>query len=685
LVLLSCVAALLGCGSQSASDTALPTTVSGRYVIGGIQAMVRVGRAVYVGGEFGRIANRTGSGIVVSAKSGEMERVRAEIAGGPVNAVVADGAGGWYVGGSFTTVGGVHRSGLAHVLVDGRLDPVFAPPAVGDIRRLTLAGNILVAAAARHDGKAEARALDRTTGATRRIVYARPQGAGTVRVLLASGDRVFIGFGNRRLAAYDVARGTRFWTRRFCESSPCVPARSSRSTSGGLIALAVDRDKLIVGGGFAQGRSKNLVALGTANGALTGHPLRSGSPVVSIAAVNGTAYVARDRGGLAVVDFASGRLRDWSRIAGNNLATDGTNLYMNGELGLYAARAGTAQARFRRVSPPIAGGGVLALAPQSGRVFVGGDFTGAGGPARQNLAAFDATSGKLLPWAPRAGPVSAMAASGQTIYIGLTHLDPKGDRVEGELRTGLAAVSAGGKERLLPWRPRLSYWGINALAVGAGRVFVGGVMLFPGSKRAPFTILAAFSARGTGARVRFSPKLGEEFEVGALTVWHHTFIAGGQSVVAYSADGDGRHELWRRPTDAYVSAFLTRGATLYVGGNFDRVDRRPRHNLAAFALDQRGAPLPFAPKVPIGVEALAPFGSDIVFGGEGEETYGKVHQVLGAVNADGKLEPWRVDVAADGINVEHIVPIRGGLLVAGVFSWLGPEGHQAAGGIAWLH
>ena len=685
---------------SSEPGTTLPRTVSGRYVIAGdITAMVRVGRAVYIGGGFGHIANRTGSAIVVPSKGGKIERGRAEVAGGPVNAVVPDGVGGWYVGGSFTTVGGVHRGGLAHILVDGTLDPAFAAPALGEVRALALAGNVLAVVADPLDGRAVSHALDRTTGAALPIRYSPPRSASEVRVLVASGGRVFIGFGKRLLAAYGAASGSRFWSRQLHESCPCA------GQTGGVGALAVAGDRLLVGGGFVQGRNQNLVVLSAANGEVTGHPVRIPRRVNSIAVVGGKAYIAHDRehrrsSGLSAVDLATGRARSWGAIRAGTLAADGTTVYMEGVLdkderkssteafyGVYAARAGTRHARFRRVSPRIADGGVLTLAPQGSRLFVGGDFTGAGGAARHNLAAFDARTGKLLRWAPSWEPVTAMAAKRHTIFLGTS-----GNRVAGAPRTGLAAVSADGTGRLLPWRPRLGSWDIHALAVGAGRVFVGGLLLFPGQENAhrpiPFTNVAAFSARGTGARLRFSPKLGEDFDVDVLTVWRRTLILGGQSVIAYSADGDGRHELWRRNTDLYVSSFATRGSTLYVGGNFDRFDRRPRQSLAALSLDRRGALLPFAPKVPIGVQALALFGSDIVFGGAGEDDYDyqKAHQVLGAVTVGGKLERWHVDVppAEIGAELDRIAPIEGGLLVGGGFSWLGPEGHQAAGGIASL-
>src|SRR5215216_483461 len=120
------LAALMAAGlaltftSASRPDAAsLPTTASNRQIVAGyVNTAVRVGRAVYVGGEFGRIAPRTGSAIIVPKRGG-----RLEVAGGSVDSAVADGSGGWYLGGSFTTVGDARRNGLAHVLADGTPDP----------------------------------------------------------------------------------------------------------------------------------------------------------------------------------------------------------------------------------------------------------------------------------------------------------------------------------------------------------------------------------------------------------------------------------------------------------------------------------------------------------------------------------------------------------------------------------
>jgi hypothetical protein len=46
---------------------------------------------------------------------------------GEVSVCVGDGNGGWYIGGSFTQVGGVTRNGLAHILPDKTLDQNWNP------------------------------------------------------------------------------------------------------------------------------------------------------------------------------------------------------------------------------------------------------------------------------------------------------------------------------------------------------------------------------------------------------------------------------------------------------------------------------------------------------------------------------------------------------------------------------
>jgi hypothetical protein len=657
----------------------LPTTVSGRYTVAGtVSAFVRVGGMIYVGGDFTRIARRTGSAIIVPARGGTPEPVRAEIAGGSVRDADGDGSGGWYVGGSFTTVGDVRRAGLAHLRPDGLLDPAFTPPELGEIHTVALSGSVLYVGGIerlQRGTRPVLRALDAATGAALPITYAAPEGADAVLDLLVNTGRLYAAVGVSGVVAYDAASGKQFWA----HPHTCCDGDEGAAT------LALYGHRLLVGGEFEYSGGENLEVLDVASGRLVGRPLTVKPSVAAIAVVGGTVYVARPAAsGVSTVDLGSGRLRSWGAIRASMLEADGSTLYVAGWTSrdgyaprLYATRTGATHAALRPRSPSL-DEFVLTLAAQGGHVLVGGSFTGAGGAARNGLAAFDARTGALRGWHPRAdSPVNALAVAGRTIYVGgsFRHLS-------GKPRSGLAAVSTEGTGRLLPWRPRLAYVGtISALAVGRGRVFVGGSSFRLHRPVGPrFVNLVAFSAAGAGSPVPFSSRVGE---VHTLAVWRDTLLVGSKDVIALSAGGDGRQPLWHRRTSDIVFALATRGTTLYAGGRFSLVNGQRRHNLAAFALNRRGELLPFAPRTPIQVMALAPLGPDLVFGGF--DLNGRSRQVLGAVTANGTLEPWRVDTPGTlTATVEHIASIPDGLLVAGSFAWLGPTGHQAARGIGWL-
>jgi hypothetical protein len=66
--------------------------------------------------------------------------------------------------------------------------------------------------------------------------------------------------------------------------------------------------------------------------------------------------------------------------------------------------------------------GAIAVSPDGSTVYVGGSFTEVDNQTHNHIAAFDATTGALLPWDPSVGSstskVTAIAASGTTVYIG---------------------------------------------------------------------------------------------------------------------------------------------------------------------------------------------------------------------------------------------------------------------------
>jgi hypothetical protein len=90
--------------------------------------------------------------------------------------------------------------------------------------------------------------------------------------------------------------------------------------------------------------------------------------------------------------------------------------------------------------------GAVAISPDGGTVYVGGNFTSVDGQVREHIAAFSASTGALLPWNPDIdGSVRAIAASGPVVYVG-------GDfgRVNDTQSPFLVALSAADAS-VMPW------------------------------------------------------------------------------------------------------------------------------------------------------------------------------------------------------------------------------------------
>src|SRR3954464_5077902 len=84
---------------------------------GDVDAVAQSGSKVYLGGGCTASGPVKGPGTAFPLGSDQHVSLPRVSGGGHlVFAVVADGNGGWYVGGAFTRVGGVARSNLAHVL-----------------------------------------------------------------------------------------------------------------------------------------------------------------------------------------------------------------------------------------------------------------------------------------------------------------------------------------------------------------------------------------------------------------------------------------------------------------------------------------------------------------------------------------------------------------------------------------
>ena len=103
-----------------------PRDAAVHAVDGEIRTIAQVGNRVVMGGTFTKLGPVTRGAVGVVDTAADSFRADFPDVSGVVSAVAPDGAGGWYVGGTFTSVGGQARTNLAQVDSSGAIT-AFAP------------------------------------------------------------------------------------------------------------------------------------------------------------------------------------------------------------------------------------------------------------------------------------------------------------------------------------------------------------------------------------------------------------------------------------------------------------------------------------------------------------------------------------------------------------------------------
>ena len=88
---------------------------------GTVYSVAKSGNNIFLGGSFTYAGPNTGRGVGIDPTTGNYISGFPDV-NGKVNIVVSDSAGGWYIGGNFTMVGGQARNSLAHIKSDKTVD-----------------------------------------------------------------------------------------------------------------------------------------------------------------------------------------------------------------------------------------------------------------------------------------------------------------------------------------------------------------------------------------------------------------------------------------------------------------------------------------------------------------------------------------------------------------------------------
>ena len=664
----------------------LPSTPLRTYVTDGtVNAIVRSGDTIYIGGQFSRVGPRTGPGVEVALDGSENAGLPEISGSGPsysggaitgLRAVISDEAGGWYVGGVFSHIGGIPRTNVAHILADHSVDPAFHPVLNGGVIALALSGTSLYMAGnfTLVDG------TPRSNIAAYHTLYDfvldfNPYADGLVRSLAVSSDGLTVyaggsfatigGQAHTSVAALDGDSGTAIAT-----FNPVL-------TSGGLprvTSVVLAGSTLYVGGAFATVNGlpyAALVALNLSDGSVvtafnpTPSYFGQGSfvDIESVAVSGSVIYAAgsfdsmggQSRSNLASVNAADGTATGFDPSPQQNLAAvavSGSIVYAAGGFTSIGGQPRNYIAALNAVDgsatafDPNPNNSVFAIGVSDTAVYFGGLFSSLGGVSRSGLAAINAGDGTATAWDPNPqGPSGNSAAletlqlSGTTLYVGGTFA-----QLGGQARDNIGAIDST-TGVATSWNPSADR-DVSTIALSGSLVYAAGSFSTIGGQ--PRVILAALNA-SDGSATSWNPSPDNSVKT-VVASGNLVYVGGlydqiaGQARAGLSAfnTADGSITSWDPqlapgPFGIYVYTLLVSGPTIYAGGGFASVHGVTRHNIAGINASD-GNPTSFDPQVSGAnddgaVWAIAVDGTTIYAGGEFDTIGGQPRNYLAALDA----------------------------------------------------
>ncbi len=658
-----------------------------------VNALARSGDTLYLGGDFTRIGPPTGGGTVLDPATG-LRAAQFPDVRGTAFAIVPDGAGGYYVGGHFTHVGGLPRKNLAHVLGSGAVDPLFGPYVDNDVLALALdGGRLYVGGDFLHVGETIRRRIAALDPATGVVIGAFNPGADqSVQDLAVAGSRMFVNGRFTGIAGHSRS-GIAVLNTHDGELDPNFDA----VPNGQVDAVLALGSRFYVGGTFTEvsGRSRaGLAAFDIATGNLdpTFSPSTNGN-VYHLATDGSRLLVAGHfteiarafNNAVASLDPITGEASQAFRLFldkdAYTLAMVGSKLYIGGEFTKVNEQPRNKLAAVDLVTgavdpafDPDPDNDVYALAVTGGRLVAGGKFTSAPRTTVNHVAAVNAVTGvALTTWGAGVdGTVNALAVADGRVFAGGTFKTANG--APRQNLAGFDTVTGALSVLDVPVRGFL-----GTLAADGKRLYLGGSFDRVGGKRHPSLaainleankVAPAFNAPRTLRRASFryasvrtlAPRGSRVFVGGDVNVSRtigpkakrRTQFRNG--VVAVRASDATVDYAFHSQIGGQVQALVRDGATLYAGGSFSRrsgtriVKLKPRkgkkrsrkialYRFNLVALDAESGKLvkPFVPKANNEVDALALSASQLYVAGRFQLVDGRRRDGLAAVDpATGK-------------------------------------------------
>jgi hypothetical protein len=519
---------------------------------GQVNSIAVSGNTAYLGGSFTQCGFSTGYGAAFDTATADADHYFPKffhVPGGQVWTAVPDSQGGWYIGGSFTTVNGQSRRYLARVRADRSLDPWNPSP----------------------------------NQAVKAIHY--------------SGNKVYVGGAFDTIAGQARGRGAAFDT-----SGNLLPWNPKADND--ITAIQPVPGKVFVGGAFMSlgGQPFRLLlgSVDTSSGALTGWNPSNGGPSGSFAVykfihanrkiflcgsfstLNGVSRVT-----LAKMDENGNIDPQWNpgatltgnfvssiSLVGDKLFVSGDFTSLGGQTRKNIAALDTVTGAATSWNPAATNGAVRALVANGSKLFIGGNFTSVGGKSVSYLGALDAATGAAVTWNPAVNNVVFnLAAWGSAVYAG-GYMTASGLIT----RNRLAAVDLL-SGRIKPWNPNADA-SVSALVYAQGKIYAGGYFTnIANGTRPNLTALDTLNGAYVPNSIAASPG-GNVLALAAAG--NRLYAAGNYGLIAYNIPTGKKLSFKPSFDNTVVHALHSSGSILYAGGTFSQVNGQNRSMAAAF-------------------------------------------------------------------------------------------------------
>jgi hypothetical protein len=665
----------------------------------GVKVFTQDGTDLYLGGNFSAVGGTKAISLASIDKTTGAGDSAFPSADGPIETIVDDGSGGWFVGGKFKKIGGVARTSVAHILSDKTVDPDWNPEIIGDyasqptiLKILVTGGSVFFSGqfkSVNGDSRSNLASVDAVTGSTNAF---QADLTGEIKdMILYSGDLIVAGTFQminstvrKNLASLNTTTGSvNSW-------NPPGPDQSFET----YYSVAISGTTIYVGGyfGTAIGGSDiggnvrtGLVAFDLTTGAVTSWAPTVDGTIFKILISGTNVYLAGEyfslvnattRRGLAAVSLTTGATQAWNPVVTEQVKymyDNGTTVIVGGK---FSSVAGTVRLNLAEVNlttgavtawNPKTSGRVNTLFVDASNVYVGGEFTSVGGTTRYGLAKID-TSGNLLAWNPATSTDSVRYSamyramvyySGRIIVGGF-----QTSIIAGATRNSMASIDSS-SGAVQAFNPISGYSSVTGLAVDGSILYVGGYFTsFAGQAKSNFAAYD-FSLPGIAS---FSPDSNgsvSDMEI----VGSNIYVAGGfDSIGGQNLTGfavldktTGVATAWDAHSDGgYPTAIVPSGSQIFVGGQMQYSGGLDRQKIAAF--DKiTGEATVWNPSADGDVRSIVKSVSSFFVGGEFSTIGGVSRNNLAEIDAAGFATAWNPNMDAGVFSVA----LSGGLVYAG--------------------